>query len=112
MEKGARGGPVNGTAHNFSKKVKKENMWLFFYQMGKDSPENFSRNKHAVFQRQIDIFLRNLLLTANGHNSPKLTITSIAQWKELERGPLLPCETEQVPYLCHFSSDQDEILCV
>ena len=27
-------------------------------------------------------------------------------------GPLLPCETEQVPYLCHFSSDQDEIWCV
>ena len=29
-------------------------------------------------------------------------------------GPLLPCETDQVPYLCHFSSDQDEIwlLCV
>ena len=24
-------------------------------------------------------------------------------------GPLLPCETDQVPYLCHFSSDQDEI---
>ena len=27
-------------------------------------------------------------------------------------GPLLPCETDQVPYLCHFSSDQDEIWCV
>ena len=26
-------------------------------------------------------------------------------------GPLLPCETDQVPYLCHFSSDQDEIWC-
>ena len=26
--------------------------------------------------------------------------------------PLLPCEMEQVPYLCCFSSDQDEIWCV
>ena len=26
-------------------------------------------------------------------------------------GLLLPCETDQVPYLCHFSSDQDEIWC-
>ena len=49
---------------------------------------------------------------------PKISFLSKKQWPPAIKrfifetpfeGPLLPCETEQVPYICYFSSDRDEI---